>query len=168
MAKNPAVRIASAKITDANILTLIALKAKQFWDYPQAFFTIWEKELTVTEDYLKHNLVFTAIFNNVTAGFYSLVKIDEDRYVGDVFIQRGVWMDHLFVLPEYHNRGIGRKMILHAKKQCRLMKFKMMYVFVDPNARGFYEKVGGKYIYDSSSSVPGRNIPVFTISARIP
>jgi hypothetical protein len=38
--------------------------------------------------------------------------------------------------------------------------------FVDPNAKGFYEKMAAKYLHDIPSNIPGRNIPVFRIECK--
>ena len=57
--------------------------------------------------------------------------------------------------------GIGALMINHAKQISRDLSIPDLLIFVDPYAKGFYDKVGAKYLYDSKSSIAGRMIPVY-------
>jgi hypothetical protein len=54
-------------------------------------------------------------------------------------------------------------MINHAKSISKNRGVNNLLIFVDPNAKGFYDKVGADYLYDSKSSIPGRLIPVYDL-----
>jgi hypothetical protein len=51
------VTIRKAKSEESRILTDISFASKRFWKYPEAYFDIWKKELTITEAYVQKNIV---------------------------------------------------------------------------------------------------------------
>jgi len=110
---------------------------------------------------LLKNRVFKALDLDIVIGFYSIVENKEDFYSGDTFVKEGFWLEHIFIKPEYHKLGIGALMINHAKQISRDLSIPDLLIFVDPYAKGFYDKVGAKYLYDSKSSIAGRMIPVY-------
>ena len=157
--------IRKATCGDANILTSIAFAAKRTWNYPEQYFEIWEKELTITDSYIENNIVF--VFEKVVIqGFYSIVYLQEDLYLNNILVNKGYWMDHLFVLPDSQNKGIGRSLFSHAITYCAKKKVDSLRIFVDPNAVTFYEKMGAQYCKDSPSSIPGRVVPIYCFSIK--
>jgi GNAT superfamily N-acetyltransferase len=153
-----------AQPTDHEGLTEISFTAKRHWNYPENYFQIWKDELTISSDYICKNTVFNAVLNGIVVGFYSLVENPQDFYSGEVFVSKGFWLEHIFILPEFHHRGIGRFMIEHAKNTALKIGASCLLVFSDPYAKGFYERMGARFLYDSKSSIPDRSIPVFEIA----
>ncbi|MBN1117114.1 MAG: GNAT family N-acetyltransferase [Bacteroidales bacterium] len=156
-------KIKCANPKDASILTQIAFAAKKIWNYPQEYYEIWKDELAITEKYIADNTVFKAILQNKVVGFYSIVLNPADFYSGEVYVMKGNWLEHIFILPEYHKKGIGSMLTDHAKEQCRQKKLDKLFIFVDPFAKGFYDKIGAEFLYNSKSSIPGREIPVYSL-----
>lgn len=76
-------------------------------------------------------------------------------------MEEGLWMEHLFVDPRYMHRDIGSRLVRRACEYGASENSEAIFVFVDPFARGFYEKTGAEFVRMSSSSIPGREIPVF-------
>lgn len=146
---------------DVGILTEISFLAKRHWNYPENYYDLWKDELTITKDYLTRNIVYKAQLGDRIAGFYSIVENKTDFFTGETFVQKGFWLEHLFLRPDYHKIGLGRRMIEHAKMISKNTGIRQLLIFVDPNARGFYDKMGANFLYDSKSSVPGRMIPVY-------
>ncbi len=155
--------IEQAVESDHETLTEIAFAAKRYWNYPESYFELWCGELTITSAYISENIVFKAIHEDAIVGFYSIVDNPEDAYFGDVFVKKGFWLEHIFITPAYHKQGIGRLMIQHVKKICHAMGTESLSIFVDPFARGFYDKIGANFAYESKSSVPDRFIPVYEL-----
>ncbi len=155
--------IEQAAASDSALLTEIAFKAKRYWNYPGEYYIIWEKELTITGKYIEDNLVYKSLIKDLTVGFYSIVENKNDFVSGDILVKEGFWLEHLFISPEYHGMGIGRELIHHAKKICRNYEIPALLIFVDPFARGFYERIGAEFLYDSPSSISGRTIPVYRL-----
>lgn len=157
------IQIDKANDSDSKILTDIAFLAKRHWNYPDEYFGIWKDELTITEEYIKQNVVYKASVEDLILGFYSVVGNESEFYTGEIFVQKGFWLEHIFIRPDYLEFGIGRQLINHAKKNSKTMGINKLLIFVDPYARGFYDKIGAKFLYNSKSSIPGRLIPVYDL-----
>lgn len=145
---------------DEEALTEIAFSAKRYWGYPDAYFEVWRDELTITEPYIRNNTVFVSLLNRGITGFYSLVNIPSDRLIGGIRVDKGWWLDHIFVVPERIRTGIGTLLVSHMKAICRTRGIERVLIFADPHSEGFYYKLGAEKIRDSKSSIPGRTIPV--------
>jgi GNAT superfamily N-acetyltransferase len=150
-------KIRSALESDSQKLTAISFSAKSFWPYPKSYFEIWKPELTITPEYIRENVVFIAEAESGIAGYYSLVGSD-GKTLGDSKVCN---LDHIYILPEFMGRKIGKSLIEHAKSVAKAKGFGEIWAVVDPHAKGFYEKVAATYIRDQPSNIPGRNIPVF-------
>jgi GNAT superfamily N-acetyltransferase len=155
--------IEEALESDATILTEIAFAAKRHWSYPEEYYKIWQDELTITKEYINRNQVYKAVYDGSILGFYSIVENKSDFYSGEIFVQKGFWLEHIFIKPEYHKMGMGRMMIDHVKQIAISKEITNLLIFIDPNAKGFYNKIGAEYLYDSKSSIPGRMIPVYVL-----
>lgn len=158
--------IQRAEIEDAQQLTEIAFAAKRYWKYPEAYFAIWEKELTITSGYIRDHWVYKAIIEGNTIGFFSIVEVMEDFYAGKTFVHKGFWLDHLFLIPDYIGKGIGRRVMGFINQHCIQKNVENLYIFSDPNAYGFYEKVGAVYQSESPSSIEGRNVLLFVYKIK--
>lgn len=157
------IQIKKANDSDSKILTDIAFSAKRHWNYPDEYFGIWKDELTITEEYIRQNVVYKAFVEDLVLGFYSVVENKSDFYSGEIFVQKGFWLEHIFIRPDYLRFGIGRQLIDHAKNLSKKMGINNLLIFVDPYARGFYDKIGAKFLYDSKSSIPNRLISVYDL-----
>ena len=73
-------------------------------------------------------------------------------------------LEALFVEPQYIGSGIGRRMIEHAKSTARSRRVTRIIIQGDPHAERFYLAIGAvRYGSRESSSVPGRQLPLFEI-----
>lgn len=155
--------IKAALPSDASIFTQIAFAAKRHWDYPEHYFEIWKDELTINQAYIRDNIVFKYVYNGEITGFYSIVFNPKGFITGEVYIEKGYWLEHIFILPKHHRKGFGTEMISHLKEYSTKKFINEILIFVDPYAKGFYEKVGATFTYNSKSSIPKRSIPVYKI-----
>ena len=158
------VRIERAVPSDSIRLTAIAFAAKRHWNYPAEYYKIWHNELTITEKYIEKNLVFIAISGDEIIGFSSIIEVESPFFAGDVFIEEGCWLDHLYIDPRYLYKGLGTKLLDFTREFCCEKGISKLRIFTEPFAKGFYEKSGAEFLYDSPSSIPGRNIPVYCLS----
>jgi GNAT superfamily N-acetyltransferase len=158
------IKINKAQNLDCDTLTEISFAAKRHWNYPDHYYDLWKDELTISKIYINHNIVYKAQLGDLVLGFYSIVENKSDFYVGETFVKKGFWLEHIFIKPDYHKFGIGRLMINHAKMISKSMEISNLMIFVDPFAKGFYDKVGADYLYDSKSSIPGRLILVYKLT----
>ena len=136
----------------ANELTLIAHISKRYWGYPESSIREWENELTITKEFIQANQVFEIVKSKKTVGFYALDDKDE-----------GMSIEHFWILPEYIGNGLGTKLFQHAVKIAGSMSAKWFEIVSDPNAEGFFVKMGAKRIGDLVTQLEGRprRLPLF-------
>ncbi len=140
---------------DVEELTQIALFAKRYWGYPERWMEIWAPQLTFTPDYFEENESWVAVDDEKAIAFYTL----QDK--------NGIaWLENLWVLPEYIGRGIGKELFLHAVTLARQRGYKSLQLEADPNAMGFYERLGMKKAGEQHSEVDGspRILPIMEMA----
>jgi ribosomal protein S18 acetylase RimI-like enzyme len=81
----------------------------------------------------------------VPVGFYTLQEKNGNA-----------WIENLWVLPEYIGQGVGKRLFLHALPRSRAMGRLILQLEADPNALGFYEKMGMYKVGERRSEVEGR------------
>ena len=158
--------IRRALATDALFLTSISFGAKRYWNYPEEYFEVWHDELTITEDYIEQNIVYVAQKKDTIIGYFSIVEVNQEHWNGEVFIRQGYWLDHIYIRPAYIRSGIGTELMEYAQEYCRENGIEKLYIFSDPFANGFYEKLGATYIKESPSSIENRTVSLYEY--RIP
>lgn len=155
------VDIRRARPNEHEQLTRISFAAKRYWYYPEEYFEIWKSELTISEDYINNNEVFAVDVDGGLSAYYSVAEVKQEFMAGQTLVEKGFWLEHMFVLPKWIGCGIGRKMYEHMKSLCRSKGIKVLRIFADPNAKGFYEKMGALYIEERPSSIPGRTVSLY-------
>lgn len=127
---------------EADTLTRIALAAKAYWGYPERWMEIWRPQLTFTPEYFAINENWTAVVEATPIGFYTLEE------------QHGnAWLENLWVLPEYIGKAVGKALFLHAAELSRQRGCRILQLEADPNAVGFYERMGMHKIRERHSEV---------------
>lgn len=154
-------QIRQATSVDHSILTEISFESKRMWNYPDAYFEIWHDELTITPEYIDNHFVYLAETDNRIIGYYSLVINEKDRWVGDLFLRQGLWLDHMFVRPKFTGQRVGKALMNHAKNLAASQNHTILYLLADPNAKGFYEKQGCTFDRDVPSNIPDRTVSLF-------
>jgi ribosomal protein S18 acetylase RimI-like enzyme len=144
-------QIVRAKPEDAETLTHIAHAAKRHWNYPERWIEAWRDILTMRPEFIAANVAFCAMEDDNVVGFYVLTT------EGD-----GIHLDHLWILPAAMHRGIGRALFEHAANQARVAGFDLIKIEADPNAEGFYKRMGTQRVGTSVSEVEGqkRELPL--------
>jgi ribosomal protein S18 acetylase RimI-like enzyme len=139
---------------EAELLTRIAISAKAHWGYPERWMEIWEPQLTFNPEYFEGNESWVAIADTKPIAFYTLQQKNGNA-----------WLENLWVLPEYIGRGVGKRLFLHAIRLARQYRYKSLQLEADPNAVGFYEKMGMYKIGEHRSEIESqpRILPVMEI-----
>jgi GNAT superfamily N-acetyltransferase len=88
-----------------------------------------------------------------------MVTLVEDLSISGIVLEKGVWLEHMFLSPDCIGQQIGRHMIAHLTTICLELGIKEIHVLADPNARGFYEKMGFRYQREYPSTISGRTTP---------
>lgn len=138
----------------ADQLTQIALAAKTYWGYPRRWLEIWRPQLTFGPEYFIVHGGWAALVNDTPIGFYTL----EEK-------NRNAWLENLWVLPDYIGKGVGKILFLHAVELSHQRGHKVLQLEADPNAVGFYERMGMHKIGERHSEVDGqaRVLPIMEI-----
>jgi ribosomal protein S18 acetylase RimI-like enzyme len=144
-------QIVRAKPEDADALTEIAHAAKRHWGYPEHWIEAWRDILTMRPEFIAANVAYCAMEDDNIVGFYVLTTESD-----------GIHLDHLWILPAAMRRGIGRTLFEHAVNQARAAGFDLIKIEADPNAEGFYERMGARRVGTSVSAVEGekRELPL--------
>ncbi|RJP51806.1 MAG: GNAT family N-acetyltransferase [Anaerolineaceae bacterium] len=139
----------------AEALTRIALAAKRHWNYPEDWIELWTPQLTISPAYIAQNETWLAVVNDEPVAFYSL-KQDGDAW----------WLDHLWVTPEAMGQHLGAFLFRHALSRCRRMDASILMIESDPNAVGFYEKMGARKVDERRGQVDGqpRILPILQMN----
>lgn len=139
----------------ADTLTQIALAAKRHWGYPERWIEIWTAQLTFTAAFFESNEGWAAMDGETEAGFYTILVADKAASI-----------EHLWVLPKYMGQGIGKQLFRHAVQTARERGCETLQLDADPNAVGFYERMGMHKVGERHSEVDGqeRMLPIMEIS----
>jgi GNAT superfamily N-acetyltransferase len=151
--------IARATPENADALTEIAFAAKRHWGYPERWIEAWRDILTMRPEFIAANVAYCAIEENQAVGFYVLTTESD-----------GLHLDHLWIMPHAMGRRIGRALFEHAVEQAKALRFHAIKIEADPNAEGFYQRMGARRVGVSVTEIDGRprELPLleFRISNR--
>ena len=139
---------------EADLLSQIAFAAKSYWGYPKRWLEIWMPQLTFNSEYFEKNESWVAEINGSPVAFYTLLEKDGSS-----------WLENLWVSPTFIGQGVGKRLFLHAAELARQRGFQMLRLEADPNAVGFYEKMGMTRFGERRSEVEGhlRVLPIMQI-----
>ncbi|MEQ9490346.1 MAG: GNAT family N-acetyltransferase [Alphaproteobacteria bacterium] len=140
-----AINIRPAGADDLHRLTEIAHAAKASWGYPPGMMAKMTDALTATEKTLATEIVRVAETDEGIAGWISYMPVN-DKTVS----VEGLWID-----PDAMGKAVGRRLWDSMEKDAIANGFKEIEVLSDPNAYGFYEKMGCTYSRDEPSDVFG-------------
>ena len=145
--------IRKASTDDAATLTRIAHDAKRHWGYPEHWIQHWQDDLTISPNFVSNNPVYVADSEGEVLGFYALIIRDEKAE-----------LDHLWVAPEHIGTGVGKELFIHAMQGAAGRNVSEVEILSDPNAEGFYRKMGAHRIGEIVSELDGqpRSLPLLT------
>jgi GNAT superfamily N-acetyltransferase len=155
--------IRPAQAEDAPLLTRISFESKSYWGYPKEYFEIWKPELTITTDYISKHTVFLFEKARVITGYYSIVELRHDLRLPGITLNKGHWLEHMFIAPGHIGHGMGSELFTHARRLCETRGIAQLRILADPHARGFYEKMGCRYQGEYPSTIAGRSTPLLVL-----
>lgn len=141
--------------TDTDRLSAIAWQSKSHWNYPKEWMELWRKGLTITPEIVEQHDVF------------KLVLEDESIVGCTVLITEKaiLWVEHLWILPDYIGHGFGGKLLHTALEQTFNATHQKIKVVSDINAEIFYQKMGFETVSQYESVPKGRFLPVMEYKA---
>lgn len=141
--------IRRAERADAEALTSLAHAAKRHWGYPDDLIELWKPDLTVTVEFIQALRVYCAVAGAEIRGFYALSQDGA-----------GFELEHMWVDPRHMGAGIGARLFRHAVSMVRSMGGSSLEIASDPNAEGFYLRMGARRIGTVASKPQGRELPL--------
>ena len=145
-------RLRPARPDEADELSRIAIEAKASWGYPAAWMRLWRDELLITPSLISERPTIVAEAAGRTAGFASLTLASGNAN-----------LEHMWVLPRQQSGGIGRVLFDWVLAECSRRGVHTLEVVSDPNAAGFYDRMGGRPngFWITHSTGEARELPIF-------
>ena len=139
------IQIRRAKPDEAETLTAIAQAAKRHWGYPENWIEHWKADLTIAPEFIADNEVYVAVAGEQILGCCAIVLRDSLAE-----------LEHMWIKPELIGTGVGRALFMHAKERAANLKVPALEISADPNAEGFYKRMGAKRIGKVRSEIEGQ------------
>jgi len=142
--------IRKASRENSETLTEIALDAKRHWGYPEHWIKHWESDLTISSDFIDAHQVYVSEDDGEIRGFYALCQNGDKAE-----------LEHMWVRPAYIGTGIGKELFLDAMERAATLNVSEVELSADPNAAGFYERMGARQVGEVASEIDGekRKLP---------
>src|SRR5438128_856344 len=140
VAEAAAVVIRSGSPGEGPRLKEIAIAAKGFWGYEPERVLEWADKGDFTPERLSELIVFVAESDGRPIGWSSLIPR------GDVG-----WLEDLWIDPDWIGNGIGAALFRHTAAHAQELGARRLEWEAEPNAIGFYERMGAVYVRDSVS-----------------
>ncbi len=149
-APSAATVIRPARAGEADLLTDLSLRSKAVWNYDAKFMAKCRSIMRVKVENIEQRPHFVAELHGRIVGFYGFEPEEE-----------GVGLDYMFIEPDFIGRGVGRSLWNHAVELARRLGHANLIVVSDPNAEGFYLRMGARRIGARPSDLePGRSLPL--------
>jgi len=142
--------IRPAARSDVEFLSDLAMRSKASHGYDAAFMAQCREELAIRPHTLSERDVWLAENDGTIIGFFALESPAD-----------GVCeVNPIFVEPHLQQGGVGRALWRKLEERARFAGAVAIGLDSDPNAVGFYEKMGCKITgWSPSGSIPGRMLP---------
>ncbi|MGK4568312.1 GNAT family N-acetyltransferase [Flavobacterium sp. 3HN19-14] len=145
-----------ATIADAELLSETAYTSKKNWGYSDELMNLWLQDLTIKSNYITNNKVFKVFNNEIYLGFFAIQVLEN----GDAEI------DHLWLKPEYMRQNFGQEIFMHIMNYLSSEGYEKAKLIAEPNAIGFYQKMGGKVTGKFQSKIPGRILDIYEFQTK--
>jgi GNAT superfamily N-acetyltransferase len=146
------VRLRVAHPGEGRELQEIAVASKAHWGYDLAWVRQWAGAGDFSPAGLREKEVVVAEVSGSPVGWSALIPR------GDV-----CWLEDLWVRPEWIGKSVGTFLFRRATERAAELGASRLEWEADPNAVGFYERMGGRYVRDSEPTELGRVIPVMAL-----
>lgn len=142
-------KVREALLDEAEIISEIAILSKAYWNYSSEFIQACKEDLTIDQSYIQENHVYVLESEEGVVGFFAFQLKEQNS------------LDFFYVHPSYIGMSYGKVMWNSIIKTAKQLGVKTFTIDSDPNAKGFYEKMGAKQIGETPSTVfEGRTLPL--------
>lgn len=130
----------------------ITAAAKGFWAYPRAHVEEWAAAIDLSPTRLRGSETVVAEVGGRVIGWAQVLPADRGVSV----------LEHLWVEPDSMRAGVGSQLFRHAAERARALGAAAMEWEAEPNALGFYAKMGGRHARTATSEW-GRELSVMAV-----
>lgn len=149
------VQVRPAEPDEGEELREIAIAAKSYWGYDPAWVRQWAAGGDFTPAGLRAKDVLVADVEGRPVGWAAVIPRG-----------RVLWLEDLWVRPDWIGKGVGTLLFRRAAERGVEVGASRMEWEADPNAVGFYERMGARYVRDSEPTELGRAIPVLGVDLK--
>lgn len=142
------IEIRRATSTDSERATELATRAKAHWGYSDEWMSSWRDDLVITPAAIERHRTLVACVDGVVVGMCQLQESDV-----------GAILEHVWVEPALHGRGIGRALVERARSEVH----GVIAIVADPHAEKFYLRLGARRVGEVAAPMPGapeRTLPL--------
>lgn len=140
---------------DSELLSKTAVDSKKIWGYPDELIQLWKTDLEVTPNYILKNTVVKVFDGEKFIGFFALKTEEENTE-----------LDHLWLTPGNTRQNYGRMMFEYIRLYLSSIEVEKMTLLAEPNAKGFYDKMGGEVIGEFESKLSGRFLDIYEFKIK--
>jgi GNAT superfamily N-acetyltransferase len=146
--------VRAALPSEAATLTALAIRSKAHWGYDAAFMERAAADLEITPEVIEGATAFVVESGTEVVGFYVLAVADGLPMLRDLWVE-----------PVAIGTGVGSRLWMHMLGQARRLGYPTVRIQSEPNAEGFYVKMGARRVGSVESSVvKGRMLPLMEIA----
>ncbi|MBB6523248.1 GNAT family N-acetyltransferase [Pseudoteredinibacter isoporae] len=138
---------------DLKDINRIVIAAKRHWGYPEEWIQQWLPDLTVNESVLEERPFWLLKSEGSTLAVASCASLGEGLYELE-----DCWVD-----PACMGLGAGKKLLEFVLSHLQELSAKELLIAADPNATGFYEKMGAEACGFRDSTPEGRKLPLYKV-----
>lgn len=151
-------RIRRGRPDEADALTGLATRAKAHWGYEAEFMELVGEAMSLTAaDIEAHEVWVLEDASGRVVGFHRVIP-------GELAEIEDMWVE-----PDAMGAGHGRRLFEHAIATANTGGATAVELDADPNAQGFYERMGMRRIGETPSNIiPGRALPRMRIELLRP
>ena len=141
--------VRAARPAEAAAISALALRSKAHWGYDDAFLAACRAELTLRPEQCDGVHTVVAERDGRLLGFHRLAGEPPVAELADLFVD-----------PDAIGQGVGAALLADAVGRARALGISRLLIDADPNAEGFYARMGARRIGSvASGSIPGRELP---------
>jgi N-acetylglutamate synthase-like GNAT family acetyltransferase len=160
MSMQRTVTLRPARVDEAEALSALTRRSKQSHGYSDEFMARFMSvgDMVITPESISQNPVMVAEIDGRVAGFAHLKPLDHPD---------AVCLEDLFIEPDAQGQGVGRVLFDWALATAAERGYDWLEWESDPNAAGFYEKMGGEKIGETKSTlIEGRVLPAYRMRVK--
>jgi predicted GNAT family N-acyltransferase len=139
--------VRKALVGEAAVLRSICLQSKRSWGYSDEFMTRFSEQTIMDANSISTDYVVVACQGETVIGWLRMLTN-----------RAPMILDDLWVLPTVFGKGVGRLLFTEAISLAKELGQTEFELDSDPNAQGFYERMGCMKVGETFSSM-GRYVP---------